>query len=84
VYVLYLLLVLHFKAPASFQSRCSAVGIATWYGGTTEGLEFESGLGQELFPLHVVQTGSEAHPAFCLMGTGGKATGAWSWPLISS
>jgi hypothetical protein len=34
-----------------------------------------------------VQAGSEAHPASWPMGTGdfpgGKATGAWSWPLTS-
>jgi hypothetical protein len=36
--------------------------------------------------LHVVQTGSEAHPASYPMGTegsfsGNKAAGAWNWPL---
>jgi len=28
-----------------------------------------------------VQTGSEAHPASYPIGTGGRAAGAWSWPL---
>jgi hypothetical protein len=37
---------------------------------------------------HHVQNGSEAHPASYPMGTadsfpGGKAAGAWSWPLTS-
>jgi hypothetical protein len=39
--------------------------------------------------LHVVQTGSGAHPAFYPVGTGdsflgGKAARAWSWPLTSN
>jgi hypothetical protein len=44
----------------------------------------------ENFSLHHrVQTGSEAHPACYPMGTrgsfpGGKAAGAWSWPLTPS
>jgi hypothetical protein len=38
--------------------------------------EFESRYGQEFSLLHVVQTGSEAHPASYPMGTGGKAAGA--------
>jgi hypothetical protein len=37
---------------------------------------------------HRVQNGSRAHPASYPMGTrgslpGGKAAGAWSWPLTS-
>jgi hypothetical protein len=32
-------------------------------GWTTEGLEFESRYGKEFSVLHVVQTGSETHPA---------------------
>jgi hypothetical protein len=48
---------------------------------TTEGSDFDSRLGQKFSLLHVVQTGSEAHPASYLMGTrgsfpGGKAAGA--------
>jgi hypothetical protein len=31
-----------------------------------------------------VQTGSEAHPASCTMGTGGPFPGAWRWPLTPS
>jgi len=39
--------------------------------------------------LNIVQIGSEAHPAFYLMGTRGsfpgcEATGSWSWPLTST
>jgi hypothetical protein len=44
--------------------------------------------GEEKFSLHRVQTGSGAHPASYPVGTGtcftgGKAAGAWSWPLTS-
>jgi hypothetical protein len=43
---------------------------------------------QHLSLLHSVQTGPGFHPTFYLMGTGvdflgGKASGAWSWPVIS-
>jgi hypothetical protein len=45
--------------------------------------------GQQFSLLHVVQTGSEAHPASYPTGTGGsfpasKADGAWNWPLTSN
>jgi hypothetical protein len=64
-----------------YVSRGGAVGIATGHGWTTEGSEFESRQGQEFSLLHVVQTGSAAHPALYPMGTrgsfpGGKAAGA--------
>jgi hypothetical protein len=39
-------------------------------GWTNEGSEFESRWG-----LHIVQTGSGAHPASCLMGTAGNSPG---------
>jgi hypothetical protein len=46
------------------------------------------GRGKRLFVFHSVQTGSETHQASYPMGTGGdfsggKAAGAWSWPLPS-
>jgi hypothetical protein len=52
------------------------------------GSEFESLCGQEFLLLYIVQTGSGAHPISYPMGTGGsfpggKAAGAWSWPLTS-
>jgi hypothetical protein len=70
-----------------FESRDSVVGIATDW--TTEGSEFESRYGQEFSLLQIVQTGSEVHPTAYPMGTGGsfpggKAAGAWSWPLTSN
>jgi hypothetical protein len=40
--------------------------------------------GQEFSLLHDVQTGSGVHPTSYRMGTGGKAAGAWGWPLTSS
>jgi hypothetical protein len=52
-------------------------------------LGFDSRWGAGNFSLnHLVQTGSWAHPASYPMGTrssfpGGKAAGAWSWPLTS-
>jgi hypothetical protein len=43
---------------------------------------------RRILATHCVQTGSGAHPASYPMDTrgsapGGKATGAWSWPLTS-
>jgi len=32
---------------------------------------------------HCVQTGYETHPESCPENTGGRAAGAWSWPLNS-
>jgi hypothetical protein len=39
------------------------------------GLEFEFRWGQEFSLLHIVQTGSEVHPASYKMGTGGSFLG---------
>jgi len=55
--------------------------------GWTTGVRFPAGAGIFSF-LHRVQSGSGAHPAsysMCTRGsfTGGKAAGAWSWPLTS-
>jgi hypothetical protein len=57
-------------------NRSSSVGIATrlWAGCPTNRVSI-SGRGN-------VQTGFGAHSASCIVGTGGKAAGAWSWPLI--
>jgi hypothetical protein len=49
-----------------------AVGTATGNRLTAEGSEFEPRKGQEVSPLHVVQTDSGAHPASYLMDTGGS------------
>jgi hypothetical protein len=49
-------------------SQGSSVGIAT--GWTAEGSEFESWYGQVFSLLHVLQTGSRAHPASYPMGFG--------------
>jgi hypothetical protein len=60
-----------------FKYRCrdSSVGIATGYG--LDDRVVESRWGQDFLLLHVVQTGSRAHPASYQMDTaGGKAAGA--------
>jgi hypothetical protein len=70
-----------------YWSRDSVVGITTSYGlddrrvGVRVLVEFSL--------LQIVQTGSEFHPTSYTMDTGGsfpggKATGAWSWPLTSN
>jgi hypothetical protein len=52
-------------------SRDSAVGIATGYGLDDKGVAVRFLAVQDFSPLHVVQTGSGAHPASYPMGTGG-------------
>jgi hypothetical protein len=54
--------------------------------GWTAGVRFPAGT-RHISPLHSVQTGSGAHPAFYPNGTGGpfprgKAAGVWSWPHL--
>jgi hypothetical protein len=73
------------SVPSCFSgSRDSVVGIATGYGlDGREVSEFESQWGQEFSLLHVVQTGSGAHPASYRMGTGRSLAGSWSRPLTS-
>jgi hypothetical protein len=58
-------------------------------GWMAEGSKFESWEGQEFSLLHVIQTGSGAHPASYPIGMGGsfpggKEAGVWSWPLTSN
>jgi hypothetical protein len=73
----------------SIKSRDSSVGIALGYGLDDRGsrIRFPAGAGN--FSLHHrVQNGSETHPASYPVGTrvsfpGGKAAGAWCWPLTS-
>jgi hypothetical protein len=67
--------------PAWWESLDSSVGIALGYGLDDRGsrVRFPAGAGN--FSLH-----HRAHPASYPMGTrgsfpGGKAAGAWSWPL---
>jgi hypothetical protein len=59
----------------------SAVGINTGYGLYDRGVGVRVPVGSEFSLIHIVQTGSGAHPASYPMGTGGsfpggKATGA--------
>jgi hypothetical protein len=72
-----------------FKSRGSSVGIATGYGLDDRGSRvwFPAGAGS-VSPHRRVQNGSGTHSASYPMGTGGsfpggKADGAWSWPLTS-
>jgi hypothetical protein len=68
----------------------SSVGIALGYRLDDRGSSVRFPAGAENFSLHHrVQNCSGAHPASYPMGTrgsflGGKAVGAWSWPLTSS
>jgi hypothetical protein len=74
---------------AKNESRDSSVGIALGYelDDRDSRVRFSAGAGN--FSLHHrVQNGSGAHPASYPMGSGGsfpggKAAGAWSWPLTS-
>jgi hypothetical protein len=56
-------------------SRDSAVCIATGYGLDDGWVRVRVPMGQEFSLLHVVQTGSEAHPTSYPMGTGGSFPG---------
>jgi hypothetical protein len=56
-------------------SRGSVVGIATGYGLDDQGVGVRVPIGSEFLLLHVVQTGSEAHPTSYPMGTGGSFPG---------
>jgi len=56
-----------------YTGRASLVGIATGYGLDGPGIESR----WEARFTSSVQTGPGAHPAFCTMGTGCKAVGAW-------
>jgi hypothetical protein len=64
-------------------SRYSAVGIATDRGLYGRGVGFRVPVRERFSPLHVIQTGSGAHPVSNPISES-KAAGAWSWPLTSS
>jgi hypothetical protein len=73
------------KLFAEWRSRDSAVGISTGYE-LDDKRGRSSSHGRVKNFLHVVQTGSMAHPASYPMGIwgsfpGDEATGAWSWPF---
>jgi hypothetical protein len=53
----------------------SVVGTASGYGLDDRRVGVRVLVGQELSLLHVVQTGSGAHRAFCSMGIGGSFPG---------
>jgi hypothetical protein len=71
---------LHFIIHFNPFGAAISVGIATGYGLDLRGIGVRVPYDQDFSPLHVVETGSGAHPAFCPMSTkdcflGGKATG---------
>jgi hypothetical protein len=71
------------------KGRNSSVGIMLGYGLDDRSSRVPSGGGAGNFSLHHrVRNGSGTHPVSYPMGTrgsfpGGKAAGAWSWPLTS-
>jgi hypothetical protein len=71
------------------KSRDNSVSIVLGYELDDQGSRVWLPIGAGNFSLHHhVQNGSGAHPASYPMGTrgsffGGKAAGAWSWPLTS-
>jgi hypothetical protein len=71
------------------KSPDGSVGIALGYGLDDRGSKVRFPAGAGNFSLHHrLQNGSGAHPASYPMGTrgsfpGGKAAGAWNWPLTS-
>jgi hypothetical protein len=73
----------------SIKNRDSSVGIALGYWLDDRGCRVRFPAGARNFSLHHrVQNGPEAHPDSYPMGNrgsfpGGKAAGAWSWPLTS-
>jgi hypothetical protein len=56
----------------SRDKSCYSEWLRAW---TTKDSEFQSRWGQVYSLLHVVQTGSGVHPAFCPMRTGGFSPG---------
>jgi hypothetical protein len=79
------------KITVEWVVRCreSSVGIATSYG-LEDGVGVRIPMGQEFSLLHAVKTGSGVHPTsyiHCVpraLSSGGKAAGAWSFPLTSN
>jgi hypothetical protein len=85
---------IHWSVPITklhimLKSRDSSVSIALGYGLNDRGCRVRFPAGAGNFSFHYrVQNGSGAHPASYTMATvssfpGGKAAGAWSWPLTS-
>jgi hypothetical protein len=56
-------------------SQDSTVSIATGYKLDAQGVRVRVLVGASFAPLHVVQTGSGAHPASYSIGTGGSFPG---------
>jgi hypothetical protein len=69
--------------PTTQHCSVNTDNIATGYELDDRGQSSSSGRVKNFSLLHVVETGSWANPASFPMGTGGKAAGAWSWPLTN-
>jgi hypothetical protein len=73
-----------------YKYKCWMKNNDSWVGtttGWTSGVRFKAGT-RGLYLLHSIQACSEAYSAYYPTGTrgsfpGGKAAGAWSWPLPS-
>jgi hypothetical protein len=70
-------------------SQDSAVSVATGYLPDGWGVGVRVVVWARFTPLHIIHTGSGACTASYPKGNkdsflGGKAAGAWSWPLISN
>jgi hypothetical protein len=64
-----------------FRSRGSSVSILSGYGLDDQAIEVRSSAGAKDFSSNLcVQTGSQAHPASCTMGTGGPFPGGKARP----
>jgi hypothetical protein len=69
------------EAVFVWRSRCSSVSIVAGYGLDDEAIGVRSPAGAKNFSSSLcVQTGSEAHPASCTMGTDGSFPGAKALP----
>jgi hypothetical protein len=62
-------------SPEDVDLRLRVVSIVTGYGLVDQAVKFEYWKGQEFSLLHIVQTGSGAHPASYPMGSGGSFPG---------
>jgi hypothetical protein len=75
--------------PSFLRSRDSVVGIATGYGLDDKGVGIWVPVGSRIFSSPCRSTGSGVCQTSYPVGTGGsfpggKAAGAWSWPLTSN
>jgi hypothetical protein len=70
--------------PSMPESRDSVVGIATGYELDDQEVGVRVLVGAKIITSPCGPDRFWVHPTSYPMGTGGKAAGAWSWPLTSS